>query len=349
MIGRLVVPGLVLALLITSAVTGQSPSAAPDASPSTAPSPAPTISVSPDPAQAAMCLDFGLDVQRCYAVGSARITMRGAVRRSVTVSLRMGERGAVDLIPSIYLQYGFQGPASLEIHLPAVPGESTTPASGVDAAIGGARLRWSLVGPVADYGHGCTVRYDADAVGRLTGSIRCPDERTRKGQRYRVEVVFEAIPALPVPLPTPMPSQAPATPIPADPICALLDGPVIESVLGLESGSVLLLGAGPGQCAAIAVDREVAFVSVREGAIATDLVGGGTFRGASCTPLPLASLGDAASAGSCAWPDGRAFVVGSVLRGSALLAISLASNELTSDDLLTAVSGLLATALDRLL
>jgi len=91
----------------------------------------------------------------------------------------------------------------------------------------------------------------------------------------------------------------------------------------------------------------VAFVAVSEAASAADLVADGPFRGASCTELPL-DLSDAASAASCAWPDGRAFVVGSVLRDSTLVVVSLASETLTPDDLLTGTTGLLAMALARI-
>jgi hypothetical protein len=133
----------------------------------------------------------------------------------------------------------------------------------------------------------------------------------------------------------------------ADVVCDLLASADIEAVLGLHSGSVLLLDAGPGQCVGVAGDLEVVFVAAGEAATAADLVAGGPFRGASCTALPLA-LGDAASAASCAWPDGRSFVVGSVLRGSTLVVVSLASETLTPDELLTGISGLLPAALDHI-
>ena len=91
----------------------------------------------------------------------------------------------------------------------------------------------------------------------------------------------------------------------------------------------------------------MAFVAVSEAATTADLVADGPFRGASCTALPL-DPDDAASAASCAWPDGRAFVLRSVLRGSTLLVVSLASETLTTYELLTGAAGLLATALDRI-
>jgi len=347
MIGRLALVGLIVALNVTSPVEAESPPASPAAAPSAMPSPAVAAITSPNPVEAATCESLEVLPERCYLLGSARVTLRGAIRRSVTWPLQLGIGATSDYTPSIGLRYGPQDRKRLAIDLPGVPGESTTPEDGDSAGPGEAQLWWSLPDSVAGYGHACTVRYDADAVGRLTGGIRCPSERTASGQRYRVEVTFDAYPVVPSPLPTPEPTPAPAPRALADVVCDLLDGADIEDVLGLKSGSVLLLDAGPGQCAGIAGDHEVAFVAVSEAATAADLVADGPFRGASCTALPL-DLGDAARGASCAWPDGRAFVVGSVLRGSTLLVVSLASETLTSDDLLTGTAGLLSTALDRI-
>ncbi len=347
MIGRLALAGLIVALNVTSPVVAASPSASPAAAPSAAPSPAVTALASPNPVQAATCESFDVRPERCYLLGSARVTMRGAIRRSVTWPLQLGIGATSDYTPSIGLRYGPPDSERLAIDLPGVPGESTTPDDGDSAGPGEAQLWWSLPNSVAGYGHACTVRYDADSVGRLTGGIRCPSERTAGGQRYRVDVTFDADPLVPGPLPTPEPTPVPAPPALADVVCDLLASADIEAVLGLQSGSVLLLDAGPGQCVGIAGDLEVAFVAAGEAATAADLVADGPFRGASCTALPLA-LGDAASAASCAWPDGRSFVVGSVLRGSTLVVVSLASETLTPDELLTGISGLLATALDRI-
>ena len=347
MIGRLALVGLIVALNVTSRVEAESPSASPAAAPSAMPSPTVTAITSPNPVQAATCESLEVLPERCYLLGSARVTLRGAIRRSVTWPLQLGIGATSDYTPSIGLWYGPQDTKRLAIDLPGVPGESTTPEDGDSAGPGEAQLWWSLPHSVAGYGHACTIRYGADAVGRLTGSIRCPGERTASGQRYRVEVTFDAYPVVPSPLPTPEPTPVPAPRALADVVCDLLDDADIEDVLGLKSGSVLLLDAGPGQCAGIAGDQEVAFVAVSEAASAADLVAEGPFRGASCTALPL-DLGDAASAASCAGPDGRAFVVGSVLRGSTLLVVSLTSDALTTDELLTGTAGLLATAFDRI-
>jgi len=347
MIGRLALVGLIVALNVTSPVEAESPPASPAAAPSAMPSPAVAAITSPNPVEAATCESLEVLPERCYLLGSARVTLRGAIRRSVTWPLQLGIGATSDYTPSIGLRYGPQDTKRLAIDLPGVPGESTTPEDGDSAGPGEAQLWWSLPDSVASYGHACTVRYDADAVGRLTGGIRCPSERTARGQRYRVEVTFDAHPVVPSPLPTPEPTPVPASQALADVVCDLLDGADIEDVLGLKSGSVLLLDAGPGQCAGIAGDHEVAFVAVSEAATTADLVADGPFRGASCTALPL-DPDDAASAASCAWPDGRAFVLRSVLRGSTLLVVSLASETLTTDELLTGAAGLLATALDRI-
>jgi hypothetical protein len=305
------------------------------------------VIASPDPAQAAACRSFEIRPERCYLLGSAHITTRGAARGSVAWPLLKGVGATSDFSPSISLWYGPQSDAQLVIDLPGLPGESSTPEDGDSAGQGEAQLWWSLPGSVAGYGHACSLRYEADADGRIAGSIRCPNERTADGGRYRVEVLFDALPVVPGPLPTPEPTPVPSPPTLTDMVCGLLDGADVEAALGLEPGSVLLLDAGPGQCAGIAGDSEVAFVAIREAAIATDLVGDGTFRGAACAVLPLADPGDTASAASCAWSDGPAFVVGSVLQGSTLLAISLASETLAMDELLAGVSELLAQALEQ--
>ena len=210
MIGRLALVGLIVALNVTSPVEAESPPASPAAAPSAMPSPAVTAITSPNPVQAATCESLEVLPERCYLLGSARVTLRGAIRRSVTWPLQLGIGATSDYTPSIGLRYGPQDTKRLAIDLPGVPGESTTPEDGDSAGPGEAQLWWSLPDSVASYGHACTVRYDADAVGRLTGGIRCPSERTARGQRYRVEVTFDAHPVVPSPLPTPEPTPVPA-------------------------------------------------------------------------------------------------------------------------------------------
>jgi hypothetical protein len=346
MFGRVTLPALLVALLMTSPVVAQSPSAMPDAGPSAAPSLAPTAIASPDPDQAMTCQSLEIRPERCYLQGSARIRLRGAVRRAVTWPLLKGVGATSDYIPSIGLHFGPADEARLVIDLAGVPGESTTPKDGDSAGPGEAQVWWSLPGSVAGYGHACAVTYEADAVGRLTGSLRCPTERTGAGERFRVEVAFDVQPVVAGPLPTPQPTPVPSPASMADMVCDLLRSADIEDALRLKGGSVLLLDAGPGQCAGLADDREVAFVSILEAATEANLVTAGEYRGAACEALPLVDLGDAASAATCTWPDQRSFVVASVLQGTTLLVVSLASDDLTTDELLAGVSTLVATALD---
>jgi hypothetical protein len=352
MFGRVTLPVLFLALLVTSPVGAQSPSAIPEAGPSAAPTAAPsptaTAIASSDSDQAAACQSLEIRPERCYLQGGASIRLRGAIRRTVTWPLLKGVGATSDYIPSIGLHFGPPDEARLVIDLPGVPGESSTPRDGDSAGPGEAQVWWSLPGSVAGYGHACAVAYEADAVGRLTGSLRCPTERKGDGERFRVEVAFDVQPVLAGPLPTPQPTPVPSPPTLADMVCDLLDSAEIEDALRLKDRSVLLLDAGPGQCAGIADDREVAFVSILEAAAEANLVGAGEYRGAACEALPLVDLGDAASAASCTWPDQRSFVVGSILQGTTLLVVSLASDDLTTDELLAGVSALVAMALDRI-
>ena len=281
-------------------------------------------------------------------MGSARISTRGAIRGLDTWPLVKGVGATSDDVPSIALWYGPSDDSRLAIDLPGVPGASTTPKDGDSAGQGEAQVWWSLPGSVAGYGHACSLRYEAGPLGRLTGVIRCPRERTDRGQRYRVEVTFDAEPLVPGPLPTPQPTPAPEPPSLADMACRLLDPGDVEAALSLKPGSVLMLDAGPGQCVGFAGDQEVAFVAVSDPATTADLAPTAEYRGASCEPLALSGWSDATGAGSCAWPDGRRYVLGSVLRGSTLVVVSLASGDLGTDEALAQVGTLLATALDRL-
>jgi hypothetical protein len=349
MIRRLALPTLMV-LAVSLPVAGQSPPASPGVTASTPPSPTSSASSavgSPDPAQADVCRSLEILPERCYLAGSVRITAHGAVRDSVTWPLVKGVGATSDDIPSIALWYGLADDPRLAIDLPGVPGASTTPRDGDSAGRGEAQVWWSIPGSVAGYGHACSLRYEADPMGRLTGVVRCPRERTEHGRRYRVDVAFDAEPLVPGPLPTPEPTPAPSPPSLADMACRLLDAEDIEAAADLRTGSLMLLDAGPGQCVGFAGDREVAFIAVDESATSADLVPSSEYRGATCEPL-LLELGDAASAGSCAWPDGREVVVGSVLSGVNLLTVSLSSDDRDRDTLLPEVATLLSTALDRL-
>jgi hypothetical protein len=347
---RWALPGLVLALTLAVAapIAAQTPSPTPgddlSLAPSTAPSSLPAATASPVPGAAATCEYFGIEVDRCYAGGSARIAVRGAARRAVTVPLRIGERGVVDLAPEISLTYWDpNGHANVIVILPPAPGEADTPVDGNEPGPAEARLSWTIAGLDVpdDSGLGCTIRYEAGAAGTLTGTASCPHERSRSGKRYRVTVTFEALPAVPGPLPTFAPSVPPATLAPAEPACGLLDGATIERVLGLPEASVLLHAAGPGQCFGIADDREVAFGGLSAGGSSLALVPGAAFRGAECTPLVSPGIGDGSVAASCVWPDGRHFVVGDALTGTSHVLISLVSGERTVDELLAGVATLL--------
>jgi hypothetical protein len=309
--------------------------------------PSPAAGVGLDPEQVALCQSLEIRPERCYLAGSLRITTRGDIRSSVRWPLVKGVGATSDFVPSIGLWYGPPGDAHVAIDLPGVPGGSTTPRDGDSAGPGEAQIWWSLPGSTAGYGHACTVRYEADRFGRLTGSLRCPNERTGDGRRYRLQVTFDAEPVVPGPLPTPQPTPSPTPPTLSDAVCSLLAVSEIEGALGLRSGSLVMLDAGPGQCVGLAGDREAVFVAVQEAATTADVVPTAEYRGASCSPLPL-DLGDAASAGACAWPDGRRFVVGTVLRGSTLLAISLAADDMGDDALLAEVTGIFDTALTRI-
>lgn len=257
------------------------------------------------------------------------------------------EPGDPTHVPSIALRYGPADDPRLALDLPGLPGESMTPRDGDSAGRGEAQVWWSLPGSVAAYGHACSLRYEAEPLGGLTGVVRCPRERTDQGQRYRVDITFDAEPLLPGPLPTPQPTPAPSPPSLADLACRLLGAEGVEAAADLRTGSLMLLDAGPGQCVGFAGDREVAFIAVGEAATPAELVPSGEYRGMTCEPLRLA-LGDAARAGSCTWPDGRDVIVGSVLSGSIMLTISLSLEDSDAETLLPQVAALLATALDRL-
>ncbi len=252
-----------------------------------------------------------------------------------------------DFVPSIGLWYGPAGDARVAIDLPGMPGESTTAEDGDSAGQGEAQIWWSLPGSTAGYGHACTVRYEAEADGRLTGSLRCPTERTGDARRYRLQVTFDAEPVVPGPLPTPQPTPSPTPRTLSDVVCSLLPASEVEAALDLKAGSLMLLDAGPGQCVGLAGDREAFFLAVRESATTADVVPMAEYRGATCTPLPF-ELGDAASAATCAWPDGRRFLVASVLHGQALLTMSLGADDMSDDELLSQVTVLLDAALARI-
>jgi hypothetical protein len=348
MIRRFVLPALLMVLALSAPVGAQSPSASPGVPSGALPSPTLTAVGGPDPARADVCRSLDILPERCYLAGSVRITIRGGVRTSVTWPLVKGVGASSDDVPSIALWYGPTDDPRLAIDLPGVPGESTTPKDGDSAGRGEAQVWWSIPDSIVGYGHACRVRYDAEPLGRLTGTIRCPRERAGRDQPYRVDVTFDAEPLLPGPLPTPEPTPAPSPPSIADMACSLLDPGDVEAVLGLKPHSVLMLDAGPGQCVGFAGDQEVAFVAVDESASAADLLPEGDYRGATCEPLALGALGNATGAGSCTWSDGRRFVVGSVLQGPTLLVVSLASDDLGSDEALSQVSALLVVALDRL-
>ncbi len=276
------------------------------------------------------------------------------ISRSLEVPLLWGVNASSDFVPSISLHFEDPDVASLVIDLPGVPGASTTPADGNSAAQGEAQVWWSLHGGgdsgehLAAYGHACSVSFEADAAGRLSGSIRCPRERLDRQRRYRASVDFEATPLLRGPLPTPMPTPSPAPPSVTDAPCALVDDAAVSDALNLKSGRLLLLDAGPGQCVGLVADEEAVFLSVRDDAATLELAGDGSFRGATCTPLPAPALGDASSAASCTWPDERSVVAGNVLQGTVSVVVSLASGTLPPDALAAGVEVLLAGALDRL-
>jgi hypothetical protein len=127
-----------------------------------------------------------------------------------------------------------------------------------------------------------------------------------------------------------------------------VDDAVAASTLGLKRSALLLLGAGPGQCAGFAKDQAVVLLSVRDGATALELSPDAPFRGAACTPLPSLALADASSAASCQWPDGRTMVAGNTLRGSVSLVVALTADDRSPEELLPGVTTLLTSALDRL-
>lgn len=348
MVWRLAVPAFIAILAITTPVAGGSP--APAASPSVpiAASPGPVGSAVPsvDPAQAARCLEHQTRPERCYLEGTARITLRGAIKDRVVWPLLHGAGATSDTIPSLALSFGPEEPARLVIDLPGVPGGSTTPADGGSASRGEAQLWWSLPDATAGYGHACAVTYGAAPDGRLTGRITCPKERTEDGDRYRIEVVFEALPLVPGPLPTPQPTATPEPTSVEDDPCVLVDAARAEAALGLGVGSVLLLGAGPGQCAGLVEDREVLFVAVGSSTSAADVITDGAFRGAACVPLPVAD--PTAAAASCDWPDGPAFVVAATMVDATPLVLSLATAGHPIDQVLDAVLGLLDAARARI-
>ena len=346
MIRRLALPTLMV-LAVSLPVAGQSPPASPGVTASTPPSPTSSASSavgSPDPAQADVCRSLEILPERCYLAGSVRITTRGAVRDSVTWPLEKGVGATSDDIPSIALWYGLADDPRLAIDLPGVPGASTTPRDGDSAGRGEAQVWWSMPDSVAGYGHACSLRYEADAVGRLTGVIRCPRERTEHGRRYRVDVDLRRGPTGARPAADAGADAGSRAAIPRRHGLPPAGCCGHRGRADLKSGSVLLLDAGPGQCVGIAGDQEVAFVAVDESATAADLVPTAGSGARPVDPL-LLELGDAASAASCAWPDGRASSSAASCRGSSLLAVSLSSDDPATDDALLA--GLLTAALDR--
>jgi hypothetical protein len=316
--------------------------------------PSPAVQASPalDPDAIATCRSFEVRPERCYLEGGASLSLRGVVRRSVDVPLEWGVNASSDAVPSIGLHLEAPGMASMVIDLPGVPGESSTPADGDSAGPGEAQVWWSLHGGhgthLSAYGHACEVRYEADDAGRLAGTISCPKEQAGRGRRYRAEITFDAVPLIRGPLPTPMPTPSPAPPSVTNEPCAFVDDAAAANTLGLKRGALLLLGAGPGQCAGIAGDQEVLFLSVRDGATALELAGDAPFRGAACTALPGLTVGDASAAASCQWPDGRAMVAGNALQGSVSLVAALTADDRSADELLAGVTALLTSALDRL-
>jgi hypothetical protein len=349
----------------SSSVVSSLESVVPDAFPSTAPTPAVTEhntwcddpgaahesycrSLDPALGDSGWCGLFGVQPERCYHAGSARVVLQGGVRRAIPIALRVGERHDPDLGGEVFLQYGGHGDASVEVGLPSQPGESTTSPDGQHHETGEPYLSWSVSGIGSAEGKGCTVRYEADAMGILTGTVRCPSERTSRGRRLKVEVQFRAVPLVAGPLPSPTPIATPRPTAPPDPVCGLLDGAAIEAATGLEPGSLLLLAAGPGQCAGIGGDQEVAFVALREDATAPELGDGTAYRGATCTPLALEVEAGPAVGADCAWPDGRTFTVGSALVGDRSLTISIATDAEAGADRLAVTRALLETAASRL-
>jgi hypothetical protein len=350
---------LTVTIVAATATTG-AVLADPSPDPTTAPSPSSAAQASPavrdspavDPDAIATCQSFEVRPERCYLEGQARLSLRGAVKRSVDVPLEWGVNASSDVVPSIGLHLEAPGVASMVIDLPGVPGVSETPADGDSAGPGEAQVWWSLHGGdgthLAAYGHACEVRFEADDAGRLAGTITCPQELAGRGRRYRAEITFDAVPLISGPLPTPMPTPSPAPPSVADAPCASVDDAVVASTLGLKRSALLLLGAGPGQCAGFARDKEVVFLSVRDGVTALELSADAPFRGAACTPLPSLALADASSAASCQWPDGRTMVAGNTLRGSVSLVVALTADARSPDELPPGVTALLTSALARL-
>lgn len=355
-------PRLIVALVFVGSILHATPGTA-----QSSPSPEASIATSPgatatnlagdeavDQELAAACESHGAQPERCYLEGEARVSLRGAVRRSAAVPLEWGVGATSDVVPSISLRYEVPGAVSLVIDLPGVPGTSRTPKDGDSAGPGEAQLWWSFHdGPdsgthQAGYGHACVVDYVADAEGRLAGSIRCPDERLGRQQRYRVAVEFEATPVVRRPLPTPMPTPSPPPPSVADDPCALVDDALVARAVGARRDALLLLDAGQGRCVGLVDDMEAVFLSVRDGATALELGATDGYRGATCTPLPSPALGATSTAASCEWPDGRTVVAGNVLEGSLSLVASLSSDAPDTVDLASGVEAVLAAALARL-
>jgi hypothetical protein len=329
------------------------PSAGPEPDPTVAPASSASVEAGPslDPRAVAVCRSFEVQPERCYLDGSASLRLRGAVRQSLELPLVWGVDASSD-VPSISLHLEAPEVAEMVIDLPGVPGTSETPADGDSAGPGEAQAWWSLQGDdgshLSAYGHACVVRFEADDAGRLRGTITCPTERAGRGRRYSADIEFEAVPLVSAPLPTPMPTPSPARPSVVDAPCGLVDEAEAARTLGLKRGALLLLDAGPGQCAGIARDQEAVFLSVRDGATSLELAGDDQFRGAPCTALPDPMLADASGAAACRWPDGRTMVAGNALRGSVSLVVALTADGRSPDELLQGVTALLTSGLDRL-
>ena len=146
LVGVLAALGVVVAPTTVIAQSPAPPSQAEAASPGQAVAASPSQVASPDPALAATCLSFEAQPERCYLVGEAHVTLRGAIRRSLEVPLLWGVNASSDFVPSISLHFEDPDVASLVIDLPGVPGASTTPADGDSATQGETQVWWSLHG-----------------------------------------------------------------------------------------------------------------------------------------------------------------------------------------------------------
>jgi hypothetical protein len=302
----------------------------------------------PELDDAGWCALMGVAPDRCYDAGSARIVLRGGVKRALTVPLRIGARQDPDLGGSISLEYGGHGPAMLLLKLPGSLGEAISSGAGEPPAID-----WSVGGVGSGSPTGCTIRSDADAWGTITGTVRCEDVRTDAKKRSRLTIEFRAAPLLAGPLASPVPLATPALPTETDPVCGLLDGTRIAEVT--ESPGLLLLPAGAGQCVALSPDVEVAALMVSAGATPAPLGDGTTWREAACTPLTIADAALQPLGAACTWPDGRHVVVAAAIDDGpapATLVLSLAIPGWTAAQpvppaAMEALTGLLRTAVER--